>query len=155
MRRLALVVTGDRHADPGDWEEPLHDALLWWRERFVHAVLLHGDGVGPGGAEGIDRMAGRIGARLAYAVVPLPAQWDELGLRAGPMRNAAMLSMAETLRRHGYTVEVLACHDRIDASKGTRHCAAMAALRYRFPVRQLGSDGRWREIGQREASAWV
>lgn len=45
-----------------------------------------------GGARGADRMARRYGEESGIPVRTFPAQWDVYGKRAGPIRNAQMLS---------------------------------------------------------------
>lgn len=44
-----------------------------------------------GYAPGADRIADKIGRQLGFDVRPYPANWDKLGLAAGPIRNAEML----------------------------------------------------------------
>lgn len=47
--------------------------------------LVHGD------ARGADRLAGKSGKDLGYTVIPVPADWDKYGKKAGPIRNQRML----------------------------------------------------------------
>jgi hypothetical protein len=75
-----------------------------------------------GGARGADNFAGKWAARMrAQGVgwVHVPADWNQYGKRAGPIRNQAMLDYLLRGREIGQTVGVLAFHDNIGASKGT------------------------------------
>ena len=50
-------------------------------------VLIHGD------ARGADRLADEWAVERGVPVVRMPANWKQYGLRAGPVRNAAMLNL--------------------------------------------------------------
>ncbi len=76
------------------------------------ATIIHG------GARGADQLAGRIAARLGYAVKVYEADWSR-GKRAGPERNLRMLDSKPDL--------VLAFWD--GQSRGTAHTIAEARRR--------------------------
>jgi hypothetical protein len=76
------------------------------------ATIIHG------GARGADQLAGRIAARLGYAVEVYVADWRRGG-RAGPERNRRMLDSKPDL--------VLAFWD--GQSRGTAHTIAEARHR--------------------------
>lgn len=135
MRLVAIVVTGDRHAKEADWYQTMEAAIVdEWCRGSPHGVLIHG------AATGVDTIAGKIGSSFGDAVLPMPAPWDQRGKSAGPFRNTRMLGILAALRDVGYTVQVLAFHNDIDTSKGTKHCV-FAARTMGLPVRVIKSDG--------------
>lgn len=110
----AVVVTGDRYAKRDVWANIVDRAL---RERAGNGRLI----VVHGNADGIDAIADSCTTDLCLMdAVPVPARWKQDGKAAGPLRNSAMLSVLDTLRIHGYRVAVLAFHDDLGGSKGTR-----------------------------------
>ena len=81
-----LLVTGSR-----DWldEKTVSMALLQqWHEwgKPSNAVLVVGD------ADGADEIAARLWQRAGFEIEVHAADWDNLGKRAGMVRNAAMIS---------------------------------------------------------------
>src|SRR5579863_4444792 len=52
-------------------------------------VVIHG------GAEGADKMAGRIAQSLRIPVMIFPANWEHLGKKAGMVRNRDMLVLGK------------------------------------------------------------
>lgn len=154
MRRIALVVTGDRHATPVNWQTAIYNALAPFRDSYDHVVLLHGDGHGPNGAAGIDRIAARMATSLGFQVIPVPAQWEILGNYAGPRRNREMLRIAETLYRHGYEARVLGFHDRVAESKGTKDCLRQAVEMVRIPAQLVTSEGTVIHVTPAHVAAW-
>lgn len=71
-----------------------------------------------GAARGADSLAGYVATALGFDVMVFPADWDEYGKAAGMIRNKQMLSAAPDL--------VLAFHDDIEHSKGTKNMVALA-----------------------------
>lgn len=67
-----------------------------------------------GEAEGADKIGAAAAVRLGIPVLKFPANWKKYGHNAGPMRNLEMLS-------EGKPTLVLAFHDFIQNSKGTKH----------------------------------
>lgn len=103
---MRVLVCGDR-----DWsdEEKIHRIL----SRFdPNTVIIHG------ACSGADTIADNIARTIGLNVIPFPADWD-LGHKAGPIRNARMLS-------EGKPDLVIAFHDSIDTSKGTKNMVAQA-----------------------------
>lgn len=78
-----------------------------------HTVIIHG------GCRGADRLAGEIADELGLKVLPFPADWDQYGLAAGPIRNQQMLDDGKPHR-------VLAFHPDIQRSRGTKDLAKRA-----------------------------
>jgi hypothetical protein len=58
------------------WEE------FEWKHRITEIVS--------GKAKGIDNLGEQLGDKLGIHVEPFPANWDEYGNRAGPLRNSDM-----------------------------------------------------------------
>lgn len=76
-------------------------------------VIIHGD------ARGADRLGGYVAGQLGMPVVPFPADWNQYGKAAGPIRNVRMLT-------EGKPDLVLAFHPDLRASKGTAHMVRIA-----------------------------
>lgn len=72
-----------------------------------------------GEARGADLQARRAGERLGLEIEPYPADWKKHGRTAGPIRNKQMLV-------EGEPDLVLAFHDDIENSKGTKHMVKIA-----------------------------
>ena len=77
-------------------------------------VIIHG------AARGADSIAGEIARELRVQVKEYPAQWQKHGKKAGPLRNIRML-------QEGEPQLVIAFHDDLANSKGTRHMATIAS----------------------------
>lgn len=97
-----------------------------WRDRlFLCEVLdtfhrlLGFECVIEGEARGADSMAREWAERARVPVLPFPADWATHGKAAGPIRNGRMLA-------EGMPTLVLAFHDDIEASKGTRDMVSRA-----------------------------
>jgi hypothetical protein len=72
-----------------------------------------------GAAKGADTIAGEIAEEMDIVVRTFPADWKKWGKAAGPIRNQEMLM-------EGKPDMVLAFHNNIDASKGTKHMVQIA-----------------------------
>jgi len=115
------IVTGDRHADWSAWCVVVDDALLAASVGVPQLVVIHG------AASGIDAIANRVvDTHRGMVDLPLPGQWTTHGKAAGPMRNDAMLKMLMIFKEHGYDVQVMAFHDDLDGSKGTKDMVGRA-----------------------------
>jgi len=77
-------------------------------ERYCHAgdILFHGD------CAGADILAESVGRRIGMHIVAFKANWNYYKKAAGPIRNRLMVTFSPDL--------VLAFHDDIDSSKGTK-----------------------------------
>lgn len=132
----ALLVTGDRHANPALWRETVRMAIA----SFNPAILIHG------GARGIDTIAGDVATAMGnISVEAFPADWDAYGRAAGPKRNQQMLDQLLALREDGHTVAVLAFHDDLDSSKGTKQMVSIAK-RAGIAVTHCTSDRVCKEV---------
>ena len=106
--KLAAIVCGDRYyQDKGAVLEAL--------------ATLQPDIVIEGEANGADSLAREACEDLGIPVEPFPADWRRYGRAAGPVRNGAMLVRLLRLRDEGYEVLVLAFHERLAASTGTKN----------------------------------
>jgi YspA, cpYpsA-related SLOG family len=109
-----ILITGDR-----GWNstEKVYDTL-------VHALNAFGPNiiVVEGEANGADKIARTCAEQLGLTVEGWPADWENNGLAAGPIRNQFMLD--ESRRRafsDGYQLRCgVAFHANIDRSKGTK-----------------------------------
>ena len=99
---MKILVCGDRNWINGS---AIRRELLKYP---IDTVIIHGAG------RGADSMAGSIAKSLGMQVEVYPAQWDKYGKGAGPVRNKQMLD-------EGKPDKVLAFHEDIESSKGTKH----------------------------------
>jgi len=102
-----ILVSGDRDW-PHGWE-PIARAL----ERYGASMVMHG------AARGADLDAQEAAIRLEIPYFGVPARWSTEGKGAGIKRNQRMLES-------GRIDMVLACHDDLGRSKGTRDMIARA-----------------------------
>jgi len=113
---MRVLVCGDRN-----WT---NKALI---KRFLESsgatLVIHG------GCRGADKIAGELSRELGLSEIECPANWQEHGKAAGPIRNRQMLSHRPAM--------VIAFHNDIQKSKGTKDMinAAKAAG---IPVRLIG-----------------
>jgi len=134
--RKAILVTGDRHATSEKWESVINE--IFGREHIgqwaEETVLIHGD------CEGIDLLVDRESKhRFDISLIPMPYM-SYLGKAGGPTRNRKMVQVLDLLRDVGYTTLVLAFHDSIETSKGTKNCATQAK-QHGHTVFLVTSDG--------------
>lgn len=104
---MKVLVCGDRN-----WNNywAIYDVL---HRLDRSSVIIHG------AARGADTMAGVIAKNLGFAeIVAVPADWEQYGRAAGPIRNKKMLDMDPDL--------VLAFHSDIQNSKGTLNMVTIA-----------------------------
>lgn len=108
-----ILVCGSRH-----WtdEDTIRAALAAFPS---NTLVIHGDNGNANYTRGADRIAARIAKEL-FDCAPLafPADWDRYGLAAGPRRNREMAETRPDV--------VLAFHDDIEKSKGTKHMVGLA-----------------------------
>jgi len=108
---MIILITGSR-----DWTNKkvimreLTALLTDERHIFIH-----------GNARGADKIGAECALELGMDVRAFSAEWDKYGLKAGPIRNRQMLDEKPDL--------VLAFHDDILSSKGTKDCYFEAKAR--------------------------
>ena len=109
VRVVIVLICGDRN-----WS----DASLI---RRVVAELPAGTVVLAGAARGADALAASAAKALGYEVREFPADWKRFGNGAGVLRNRAMLD--------AHPDRVIAFHDDLQRSRGTRDCVEEAQRR--------------------------
>ncbi len=74
-----------------------------------------------GGCRGADRLSKMVAIQLSLKFIEVKAEWNKYGKSAGPIRNRKMLDMKPDI--------VIAFHNNIDKSKGTKDCINEAKKR--------------------------
>lgn len=118
-----ILVTGDRA-----WACNTLAAEVLRRLADRHGpdlVIVHGH------ATGVDESWSDVCRGLGFAQEPHPADWDRLGNRAGPVRNAEMVAAGAVL--------CLAFHRFLPGSKGTKDCCRRA-IAAGIPTYLIDSD---------------
>lgn len=126
-----VIVSGDRHWNCPDLAARYVDRL---RKRFGNSLtIIHG------AAPGVDRSFADAARVFGVTVESCPAKWRDFGDRAGPIRNAEMISRGACM--------VLACHRTMKSSRGTKDLCRKA-LRAGMPIWLIESElGEPRRIG--------
>jgi len=108
-RTMKVIVCGSR-----DWtfEDKIRIRLY---ELPSNTIIVEG------GCDGADTIARKIALSLGLEVVTFWAAWKKYGLSAGPRRNIKMLDTGPGL--------VIAFHDDLSKSKGTKHILGEARNR--------------------------
>jgi hypothetical protein len=117
---MRVIVTGDR-----TWKCDALATRVVVRYGRDELVIVHG------AATGVDSVFDRAAIAAQVAREPHPAEWDRLGRRAGPVRNAEMIAKGAGL--------CLAVHKLLMNSKGTRDCC-LQALADGIPTWLIDSD---------------
>lgn len=114
---MRLLVCGDRE---------------WSNYKMILRVVkeLQPDLVIEGEARGADSLARKAAEELAIPVLACPADWEQYGRAAGPIRNRLML-------KKGTPDLVCAFHDDLEKSKGTKDMVT-AARKAGLEVRIFG-----------------
>lgn len=110
---MRLLVTGDRF-----WTgvAEIHTKLIEIGCPEKIEVLMHGN------AFGVDKIAAAVAEGLGLPkekIIPFKADWEKYGKPAGPIRNRWML-------KEGRPTQVLAFHNNIAKSKGTKDMVEIA-----------------------------
>ena len=108
-RIMKVLVCGSR-----DWvdRQIIRERLL---ELPSQAIIVEG------GCRGADLLARDVALEIGLEVVEFPAAWNKYGKSAGPKRNIKMLNTGPQL--------VIAFHDDLQKSKGTKHTVDEARKR--------------------------
>lgn len=110
-----ILITGSRNWDDRDL---IKSALLPYAKKRV--LLIHGD------CRGADKIAGDVAEELEFQISASPADWKLYGRAAGPIANREMVNQAKKFQEAGIPTIVLAFHDSLHLSKGTKSCVDMA-----------------------------
>lgn len=106
---MRILVCGDRHwTDRGVIERTL--SALHFQSHVTEVIV--------GECYGVDTIARGVAFELGLTVRQFVADWSRWGRAAGPRRNRAMLEAQPDL--------IVAFHDNLEASKGTRNMVAQA-----------------------------
>lgn len=142
-----VLVTGDRHATATVWFPVIYKAFKDIKAEHPaveHWAIIHG------GAKGIDSLAGLI-ARHDHRFVEhifLP-DWKQYGKKAGPIRNGQMVARLVEHKEQGAACFVLAFHNDLAGSKGTKDCVYQAA-QAGFSPRLYLSEMCWEAVARVE-----
>jgi hypothetical protein len=113
---VKVLITGDRNwSDEFPIDVVIAGLLHLSQGGNQILVLLHGD------ARGADTLADTWRDTHGIVVKPFPADWAKHGKAAGPIRNRRMLDEEPDL--------VVAFHDDLASSKGTKDCVEEARRR--------------------------
>ena len=108
---IVTLITGDRWWT--DYQLIL-DSIRSWHDKVGISLLVHG------ACRGADILGDKAANKLGIPTDPNPADWDQYGNRAGPIRNRAMLI------KHPEIELVIGFHDNIGNSKGTKDMMTVA-----------------------------
>jgi hypothetical protein len=123
---FTILVTGDRGWDnPQTHGRVVQDILYGYRKH--NPIIVHG------AARGVDTIADLFARAFEYEVRPYPADWAQYHKAAGPIRNTQMLQEKPDL--------VLAFHDDLSASKGTKNMVNQA-VKAGIPTIHITSAGK-------------
>jgi SLOG family YspA-like protein len=131
-----VLVTGDRNwsLDNACQAEVIENLMKNYYEVGQPVRIVHG------AARGVDSMADYYAVEYSLEVVRYPAEWDQYGRAAGPIRNRQMLDEKPNL--------VVAFHDDLRASKGTKDMVNQA-LKAGITVVHIMSDGTRERVKER------
>jgi len=106
---MKILCCGDRH-----WtnKERIREILISYPP---DTVVIEGE------ASGADKLCKEVAKSLGMTVIPVPADWNKYGRAAGPIRNKLMLDIKPEI--------VIAFHNNIQSSKGTKNCLMQARQR--------------------------
>jgi hypothetical protein len=108
-----ILVCGDREWANG---RMIYDMLSYVKDKRGIEVIIEGEAKG---ADKLGRMAALALGITEDKILKFPAEWTKYNRAAGPIRNAQML-------KEGKPTLVLAFHDNIDKSKGTKDMVTKA-----------------------------
>jgi hypothetical protein len=106
------------------------DGLLGSADQDEEVVLIEGQCPSGGADQFAEDWARALAPRVIH--LPFPADWKRFGRRAGPIRNVAMLEQ-------GRPTIVVAFHDDLASSKGTKHMVEIVAAVEGLPVYVVSS----------------
>jgi hypothetical protein len=112
-----VLVSGDR-----EWTD-VELVRKWLRtlKKIGFSVLIEGE------ARGADSIARDAGLNIGYEIMPFKAKWNQYSRTAGYIRNEQMITI-------GCPNLILAFHNHIEISKGTKH---MVYLGKKYGIRTI------------------
>lgn len=105
-----MLVTGDRN-----WTKT-RPILRELKKLPKNTIVIHG------AARGVDSIADLVAINLGFERKPYPADWNKYGKAAGIIRNRQMLQENPNIDL------VLAFHEHIEESKGTKNMIEIAKM---------------------------
>jgi hypothetical protein len=103
----------------------------YWDDRskilkFVHklskeTIIIHGD------QYGADKISGESAEIVGLRFIPFPANWNEYGNSAGPIRNQQILNFLIEKRQEGSKIGCVAFHEDPLLGSGTRNMVKKCA----------------------------
>lgn len=108
-----------------------------WTNRYIITDVMGANlhtltGVIQGEARGADLLSKEVAKKYGIRTFDFPANWNDFGKRAGPVRNQAMLDFL--ISHSDGDKRVYAFHNDIKNSKGTKHMCTIAKA-CNIPVR--------------------
>ena len=91
MEEYRVIIAGSRHFRNYNLLAQKCDKILSVKAASHQIVIVSGT------AAGADRLGERYAHERSYKIVRFPADWDNDGLSAGPIRNAKMAEYADAL----------------------------------------------------------
>lgn len=137
---MRLLICGDRNWDN---YELIFLALRRIQENVHIECVIQGE------ARGADSLARLAAEQIGIPVKKYPADWDTYGKSAGPIRNQRMMT-------HGRPDAVMAFHNKLEDSKGTKHMVELAT-KAKLPVwvSQQGSVSLLKFISLIKERSWA
>ena len=120
---MRILITGDRSWYCPDLADQIVARLI--KRHGLSVTIVYG------AADGVDTSFAEADDEAGIEQDPHPARWDELGRKAGPIRNAEMVAVGADL--------CIALHRSIETSKWTRDCVRQA-LAAGIPVWLIESE---------------
>lgn len=124
---LVVLICGSRDWNGLEEAELIKEEL---RELPAGTVIIHG------AAPGADSLAGFEADLMGFEVIPVPADWDKYGIKAGPVRNRKMLAGLLKARDTGHEVKIVAFHHDPKLGRGTRDMVKLAE-QHSIPVKKI------------------
>ena len=128
---MRLLICGDRNWDSLSviYTAVCNILSIQWATGSEITWIIEGE------AKGADLMGRQVAANLGIPIKSYPANWNNWGKSAGPIRNRVML-------KEGNPDLILAFHDNISSSKGTKDMITIAR-RKGVPVWLINSKNEW------------
>ena len=111
MKLISICVVGSRDMTDYRILSQVLDGMHLWSPHNVKQFVC-------GGARGADTLGERWAKQRGYPTVSMPADWDQHGKAAGPIRNAEMAEITDVLvafwdgHSRGTQHMLRHCHDR-------------------------------------------
>lgn len=125
IHETTILITGGRDYNSDSQYQKIYQSLKFYEDKYV--LVVHG------GCRGADSLADIASRKLGFDVQVYTPEWKKYNKFAGIKRNMEMVDRLVSLRDSGSECIVLAFHEDINSSKGTKHCIEYAK-KYSLPV---------------------